>query len=361
MPQPDPGLNWDWLLLCLVLMVFGFSTGFIRRKSWFSAFMQGLAVVSIVAIVWILIGYSLIFSNLNSSSFYGGFAYAGFIGVDSLPNPQLDAWSSQNVFALFELCFAVGSGLIVWGGLSNVKIYPAFALISGWILLVYVPIARTAFVSTADNRFAEGLWPLWDMSSGLSAALLVWIFWTGKENIPILTLSNLLWFVNSLGLTSIPHLFPSSVLFLAIWLGLEWFIWKRFTPATFLVGAIAACLAALCEDPLTQLITGLCCGFGSLFLMYAIVMTGRLSKKLRNSDAFSLGIIHAVGAACLFFILLGTPKDNIPSGPPLDLAQQVTKLSSTAALALVMTAVLGAGVRLLVPAKALSDLEQVPS
>src|SRR6266511_3066110 len=109
--NPGPGHN-AWMMTCAALVLFMtlpglalFYGGLVRHKNVLSVLAQCLGIAGLVTILWWLVGYSLVFSH--GSPFIGGLKFAFLHGVDGRPNGDYSYWVSQNVFAMYQLMFAI--------------------------------------------------------------------------------------------------------------------------------------------------------------------------------------------------------------------------------------------------------------
>src|ERR1700746_1708589 len=94
-----------------------FYGGLVRRKNALSVLAQCFGIAGLVAILWWAVGYSLVFSH--GSPFFGGFRYAFLHGVDSQPNSDYSYWVSQNVFAMYQLMFAIITPALIIGAVAE--------------------------------------------------------------------------------------------------------------------------------------------------------------------------------------------------------------------------------------------------
>jgi Amt family ammonium transporter len=183
-----PGHN-AWMMTSSALVLFMtlpglalFYGGLVRRKNVLSVLAQCLGCAGVVTILWWAIGYSLAFAP--GSSMLGGTKYALLNGVTSAPNPSYGAWVSQNVYAMYQLMFAIITpGLIVGAIAERMKYSAIMAFIVGWMFIVYFPLAHMVWgadgmMNGAANSnatikaidFAGGT--IVHMSSGWSALIL---------------------------------------------------------------------------------------------------------------------------------------------------------------------------------------------
>src|SRR4029077_10822316 len=106
-----PGHN-GWMMTCSALVLFMtlpglalFYGGLVRRKNVLSVLAQCCGMAGVVTILWWAFGYSFGFSK--GSPIVGGFRFAFPKTVDSNPNTDYAYWVSQNVFAMYQLMFAI--------------------------------------------------------------------------------------------------------------------------------------------------------------------------------------------------------------------------------------------------------------
>ncbi len=144
---PGPGHN-GWMMTCTALVLFMtlpglalFYGGLVRQKNVLSILAQCLGIAGLVAILWWAAGYSLVFSH--GSPFFGGFKFALLRGVDSQPNGDYSYWVSQNVFAMYQLMFAIITPALIIGAVAERMKYAAvLVFVAIWMFAVYFPLAH---------------------------------------------------------------------------------------------------------------------------------------------------------------------------------------------------------------------------
>jgi ammonium transporter, Amt family len=142
---PGPGHN-AWLMTSTALVLFMtmpglalFYGGLVRRKNVLSVLAQCMGIAGLVTILWWLCGYSLAFSG--GSAVLGNLDYAFFRGVDSRPGGG--PWVSHNVFAMFQLMFAIITPALMVGAIAERMKYSALLLfVTLWMFVVYFPLAH---------------------------------------------------------------------------------------------------------------------------------------------------------------------------------------------------------------------------
>ena len=116
-----------------------FYGGLVRSNAVLSVVMQCFAVAATVSVLWLVAGYSLVFSD-SLGGIIGGLEKSFFIGI-TVDTPRGSI--PEIVFAMFQMTFAIITpALIVGAYVERVK-FPAVLVFSGaWLLLVYTPIAH---------------------------------------------------------------------------------------------------------------------------------------------------------------------------------------------------------------------------
>ena len=158
----DPVVNKGdtaWMLvasaLVLLMTVPGlalFYGGLVRTKNMLSMLMQVFAIVCVVAILWVLYGYSLAFSSGASfNAFIGGFSKA-FLNIAPEKKTILDATVAtfsngvvipELVYVAFQLTFACITPALIVGAFAERMKFSALLLFTVlWVTLVYCPMAH---------------------------------------------------------------------------------------------------------------------------------------------------------------------------------------------------------------------------
>ena len=137
--------NTAWVLTSTALVLFMtipglslFYAGLVRVKNVLSVLMQCFAITCLVSILWLLVGYSLAFSEGNA--FIGGLSNVLMAGIQE---NTLSGDIPESVFAMFQLTFAIITPALIVGGFAERMRFPAMLLFSGlWLLVVYAPITH---------------------------------------------------------------------------------------------------------------------------------------------------------------------------------------------------------------------------
>jgi Amt family ammonium transporter len=156
-----PGHN-AWMMTSTALVLFMslpglalFYGGLVRRKNVLSVVAQCFGCAGLVTILWVLCGYSFVFAN-DGSAFFGTLKHAFLDGVTSAPNGDYGAWVSHNVFAMFQMMFAIITPALIVGAIAERMKFGAIMLfITLWMFVVYFPLAHMVW---GANGFMNGMW-----------------------------------------------------------------------------------------------------------------------------------------------------------------------------------------------------------
>ncbi len=202
--SPGPGHNaWQMTSSALVLFMTLpglalFYGGLVRRKNVLSVLAQCLGITGLVTLLWTVCGYSLAFHS--GKSWIGGLGWSFLTGVDSAPNTDYGGWVSHNVFAMYQLMFAIITPALIVGAIAErMKFSAILAFITLWMFVVYFPLAHMVW---GVDGLMNGVWnsaakikaidfaggTVVHMSSGWSALILCLVLGKrlgfGKEPMP---------------------------------------------------------------------------------------------------------------------------------------------------------------------------------
>jgi Amt family ammonium transporter len=157
---PGPAHN-AWMMTCAALVLFMtlpglalFYGGLVRAKNVLSILAQCLGIAGLVTILWWAVGYSLVFSH--GSPVFGGLKFAFLRGVDAQPNGDYSYWVSQNVFAMYQLMFAIITPALIIGAIAErMKFAAVLVFVAVWMFVVYFPIAHMVW---GIDGWMNGVW-----------------------------------------------------------------------------------------------------------------------------------------------------------------------------------------------------------
>lgn len=158
---PGPGHN-AWMMTCAALVLFMtlpglalFYGGLVRKKNVLSVLAQCFGIAGLVTILWWACGYSLVFAD-GSGPFIGNLKFKFLQGVDSLLNTNYAYWVSHNVWAIYQLMFAIITPALIVGAIAERMKFSAILLfVALWMFVVYFPLAHMVW---GINGFMNGVW-----------------------------------------------------------------------------------------------------------------------------------------------------------------------------------------------------------
>lgn len=128
-----------WMLVCTALVLLMtpalgfFYGGMVRSKNALNTLMMSTAALGVVGILWVVIGYSLAFSDS------GGASNAFLNGVDLEAKGKIP----HLLFMAYQATFAVITAALISGAVVERMRFSAYLLFIGcWSVLVYSPVAH---------------------------------------------------------------------------------------------------------------------------------------------------------------------------------------------------------------------------
>jgi Amt family ammonium transporter len=143
-PKLDTG-DTAWMLtstaLVLMMTIPGlalFYGGMVRKKNVLTTVMQSFAICCLATVLWMIVGYSLAFSEGNA--FVGGLdkILLSGMGVDAMVGTI-----PESVFMTFQMTFAIITPALIAGAFADRMKFSAMLWFMGiWGLVVYAPITH---------------------------------------------------------------------------------------------------------------------------------------------------------------------------------------------------------------------------
>jgi Amt family ammonium transporter len=335
---PGPGHN-GWMMTAAALVLFmtlpGLALsygGLVRRKNVLSVLAQCFGIAGLVTILWWAVGYSLVFAP--GKPWLGDLRYAMLHNVGPAPNTDYAFWVSQNVFAMFELMFAIITPAIIIGATAERMRFAAVLTFVGlWMFVVFFPVMHMVWgVDGAMNGlnndkaiiksidFAGGL--VVHMTSGWSSLILCMMLGRrmgyGKEKMPphsmvlCMTGTALLWVGwygfnagSALGADGIAsNAFLTTTLAAAVgssaWAVAEWFQSGKSSVLGFCSGAIGGLVVVAPACGYVNATGAIIIGLAGGVLPYIAVV--KLKAILGYDDALDAFGVHAIGGTAGVFL-----------------------------------------------------------
>ncbi|MFP6655206.1 MAG: ammonium transporter [Myxococcota bacterium] len=324
--QDDPAISAGdtaWILtstaLVLMMTLPGlalFYGGLVRSKNVLSILMQCLISAGLIGVLWVVLGYSLAFSDGNS--FVGGLGKLGLAGVDT---NSVSGTIPEYVFIMFQGMFAIITPALMLGAFAErMRFGPYLTFIGIWVLVVYCPLAHQVWGGGWLSEFgaidfAGGL--VVHMSSGFSA-LAAAIFLGkrrgfGKEpmpphSVPLTVIGASLLWVGWFGFNAGSELAADGVAGLAFlntntaaasavlgWVFIEWQHRGKPTVLGAATGAVAGLVAITPACASVSPMGSIAVGFGAAVVCYLAVTT--LKSALGYDDSLDVFGVHGIGGA----------------------------------------------------------------
>src|SRR5437762_5263707 len=157
---PGPGHN-AWMMTAAALVLFMtlpglalFYCGLVRGQNVLSLLAQCLGIAGLVAILSCAVAYLLVFSR--GSPFIGGLKFAFLRGVDARPNGDYSFWVSQNIFAMYQMMFAIITPALIIGAVAErIRFIAVLVFVGVWMFVVYFPLAHMVW---GIDGWMNGVW-----------------------------------------------------------------------------------------------------------------------------------------------------------------------------------------------------------
>ncbi len=329
------GANTAWILTSTALVLFMtipglslFYAGLVRVKNVLSVLMQCFAITCLVSIIWLVIGYSLAFSEGNA--FIGG---ASNVLMGATLEGTMNGDIPDSVFAMFQLTFAIITPALIVGGFAERMRFSAVLIFTAvWLLAVYIPVTHwvwgggwlgemglldfaggtvvhvtagvaaitAALVLGSRRGFPTTPMPPHNMTMTVTGAGMLWVGWFGFNGGSALAANG------DAGMAMlVTHMSAAAGAF--TWMCIEWV--KYGKPSA--LGAVTGMVAGLGTitpasgfvGPAGALVIGISAGF------ICFNATVFLKQKLHIDDSLDVFPVHGVGGA-LGTILVGIFASN---------------------------------------------------
>ena len=316
------GANTGWIITATALVLFMtlpglslFYGGLVRSKNVLTILMQCFAICCIASLFWLLIGYSLAFSEGNA--FVGGLSNMMLANVSE---SSLSGNIPETVFVMFQMTFAVITPALIIGGFAERTKFSAVVLFTIlWLLVVYAPVTHwvwaeggwlydmglldfaggtvvhitagvaalvAALVIGPRKGFPQQPMPPHNMTMTVTGAGMLWVGWFG------FTAGSALAADGNAGMAMlVTHL--SAATASLVWMTLEWIKYGKPSVLGIVTGMVAG-LGSITPasgyvGPGGAVVIGLCGGFLCFYATLAI------KRKYKIDDSLDVFPVHGVG------------------------------------------------------------------
>lgn len=143
-PVLDSG-STAWMLvstlLVLMMTIPGlalFYGGMVHKESVLATLMQSFVAATLVSVLWVIYGYSIIFTE--HTGFIGGLEKSFLAGIGK---DTLNGVIPETVFVMFQMTFGIITCALIFGSVATrIKLSSALVFIAAWFTLVYAPVAH---------------------------------------------------------------------------------------------------------------------------------------------------------------------------------------------------------------------------
>jgi Amt family ammonium transporter len=387
-----------WMMVSaalVLLMIPGLSLfygGMVRSKSVLNMIMMSFSALGLVAVLWILYGFSITFGNSVGDSGLIGDA-TEFLGLTSLMNTEAVIGTiPAPVFIAFQGMFAAITVALISGSIADRAKFGSWLVFAGiWATVVYFPVAHWVFafdefVATTGGWIANDLGAI-DFAGGTAvhinagAAGLALAFILGKRigfgkipmrphNLPLVMLgAALLWFgwfgfnagsaVGSNGLAGVAFLNTIGATAAAM---LSWLLVEKIRDghATSLgaasgvvAGLVAITPACASVDAIGALIIGAVSGI-------LCALSVGLKFKFGYDDSLDVVAVHLVGGVVgtIMIGIVGLEVGILDGGGTEQLVKQVIGAGAVLAYSFIATLIIGKLIDLTIGFRISADDEQ---
>jgi Amt family ammonium transporter len=371
-PKLDTG-DTAWMLtstaLVLMMTIPGlglFYGGMVRKKNVLATVMQSFAITSLVTVLWMIVGYSMAFTDGGGMNAYlGSFAKTFLHGIGATTTNSLAATIPETVFVTFQMTFAIITPALIAGAFAERMKFSAMLWFMGlWLLLVYCPIAHWVwgggFLGSAGVLdFAGGT--VVHINAGV-AGLMAALILGKRKGYPTVSMAphNLTWsFIgagllwvgwfgfnagsavaaNALAGAAMINTQVATAAAALAWMFCEWIVIKKPSLLGILSGAVAGLVAITPAsgfvNPTGALIIGIVAGIG------CYIAAVHLKKAFGYDDSLDAFGVHGIGGI-IGALLTGVFADAAVNelGKDGNLMTQLYGVSVTLVYTAVMSAII---------------------
>jgi len=348
------------LVLIMIPGVGLFYGGMVRKKNAISTIIFSFAIMGIISLQWILLGYTLAFGK-DIGGIIGGLEHLGLNGVgidvkEGLTIPSL-------TFMIFQAMFAVITVSLITGSFVERIKFSSFLIFSlAWATLVYDPIAHWVWgggwlTQLGVLDFAGGL--VVHISAGVAALAVAMVIGVRKgfgtdpmepHNIPTTVMgAALLWFgwfgfnagsalaANGIAANAFVTTNTAAAAAATTWMILSW---RHRAPSALgiVTGAVAGLAAVTPASGFVTPLAAIPIGIGAAIVGYYSIIIIRGGKKV--DDSLDVLACHGMGStwgvlATGFFASIGAA--GLFAGNPHQVVVQVIAIVSVWVYSFVMT------------------------
>lgn len=322
--QFDSG-DTAWILTATALVLFMtipglsmFYAGLVRGRNVLSVFMHCFVITCVMSIVWVVCGYSLVFTD--GAAVLGGMSKSMLRGVLPGGAHSLAPTIPEVLYFAYQMTFfIITPALIIGAFVERIRFSSMLMFVIAWSLLVYVPIAHIVwgggnlFGLTGAKDFAGGI--VVHITAGISA--LVACIMVGRRrgfpetpfvphNLPMTVIgTGMLWVgwygfnagsavaANSSAAMTLTVTHLSAASGALTWMFIEWILFRKPSVLGIATGSIAGLAAVTPASGFIGPMGGLLIGAISGLVCWCAC--ARLKKRFGYDDSLDVFGVHGVG------------------------------------------------------------------
>lgn len=315
------GANTSWILTSTALVLFMtlpglalFYGGLVRSKNILSVLMQCFAIAGIVSVLWLVVGYSIAFSDGNA--YFGSLSKFMLAGVTE---GSLSGDIPESLFVLFQMTFAIITPALIVGGFAERMKFSAVLMFSAiWLIVVYAPITHwvwgggwlgemglldfaggtvvhitagvaalvAAIVIGPRNGFPNKPMPPHNMTMTFTGAAMLWVGWFGFNGGSALAANG-----DAAMAMLVTHI--SAAAGAITWMFYEWIKYGKPTALGALTGLIAGLGTITPASGFVGPAGGLAIGVVAGIVCFNAVVL--IKQKWKIDDSLDVFPVHGVG------------------------------------------------------------------
>jgi ammonium transporter, Amt family len=319
------GADTAWMLIStamVMLMTPGlalFYGGMVRSKNVLSTIMMSFISLGVIAILWTIYGYSLVFGT-DWGGVIGGLDYIGLRNVGQEPSPIYATTVPHLAFMVFQMMFAVITVALITGAVvERIKFGALLVFSILWFTLVYIPVAHWVWgggwlQTLGALDFAGGM--VVHITAGVSAFAMAFLLGPRRgyndgapmsaHNVPLVVIgAGLLWFgwfgfnagsaltSGGLAVSTFVSTNMSAAAGAFTWMCLSWYF-RRPTVTGILTGAVAGLGAVTPASGFISPMMGIPIGMVAAAICY-FAMQFRMSKRI--DESLDVWACHGMGGS----------------------------------------------------------------
>jgi Amt family ammonium transporter len=318
------GGDTAWILTSTALVLFMtipglslFYAGLVRSKNALSVLMQCFTITCVASVMWLLIGYSMSFTNGGSmNQWMGGF---NNLFLSELTRESMSGSIPESIFVMFQMTFAIITPALVIGGFAERMKFTAMIWFTVlWSLVVYYPVCHwvwgggwlgdkgtldfagglvvhitagvgalvAAIVLGRRSGFPRTMMPPHNMTMTVTGAGMLWVGWFGFNGGSALAANG------DAGMAIlVTHI--SAAIASITWMVCEWIKYGKPSVLGIVTGMVAG-LGSITPasgfvGPMGAIVIGLSAG------IVCFAVTNYMKRVLHIDDSLDVFPVHGIG------------------------------------------------------------------